>query len=58
MESLSRDFRTIEETHGQNVLNLVLIAGDLKKLLDNGRVVRYLSQNYLEILDEVQKIAE
>jgi hypothetical protein len=58
MESLSRDFRAIEEVHGQNVLNLVLIAGYLKKLLDNARVVRYLSQNYLEILDEFQKIAE
>ena len=32
--------------------------GYLKKLLDNARVVRYLSQNYAEILAEFQKIAE
>ena len=58
MESLSRDFRQIEETHGKNVLNLVIAAGYLKKLLDNARVVRYLSQNYPEIVNEFQKIAE
>ena len=41
METLSRDFRHIEETHGRNVLNLVIAAGYLKKLVDNARVVRY-----------------
>lgn len=58
MEKLSRDFRRIEETHGHNVLNLVLVAGYLKRLLDNARVVRYLSQHYAEILAEFQRIAE
>lgn len=58
MESLSQDFRLIEESHGRNVLNLVLVVGYLKKLLDNARVVRYLSQHYAEILAELQKIVE
>ena len=58
IDSLSRDFRLIEDSHGRNVLNLVLVVGYLKKLLDNARVVRYLSQNYAEILTEFQKIAE
>ena len=35
MESLNQDFRLIEESHGRNVLNLVLVVGYLKKLLDN-----------------------
>ena len=58
MESLSQDFKLIEDTHGRNVLNLVLVASYLKKLLDNARVVRYLSQSYPEILTEFQKVAE
>jgi ParB-like chromosome segregation protein Spo0J len=58
MESLSKGFKQIEETHGSNVLNLVIVVGYLKKLLDNARVVRYLAQNYREILTEFQKIVE
>ena len=58
MESLSQDFRLIEESHGRNVLNLVLVVGYLKKLLDNARVVRYLSRHHAEILAEFQKIVE
>ena len=58
MESLNQDFKLVEDTHGRNVLNLVLVASYLKKLLDNARVVRYLSQSYLEILTEFQKVAE
>jgi hypothetical protein len=58
MEHLSQDLRTIEETHGRNVLNLVLVVGYLKKLLDNARVVRYLSQHNGELLTEFQKIVE
>lgn len=58
MESLSKDFKQIEETHGKNVLNLVIVVGYLKKLLDNARVVRYLAQQYPEILTEFHKIVE
>ena len=58
MESLSQDFKLIEETHGRNVLNLVLVVSYLKKLLDNAGVVRYLSRNYSEILAEFQKVTE
>ena len=58
MDSLGRDLRLIEDSHGRNVLNLVLVVGYLKKLLDNARVVRYLSQNYAEILSGFQKVAE
>jgi len=58
MESLNQDFRLIEESHGRNVLSLVLVVGYLKKLLDNARVVRYLSQHHADILGEFQKIVE
>jgi ParB-like chromosome segregation protein Spo0J len=58
MESISRDFKLIEESHGRNVLNLVIVVGYLRKLLDNARVVRYLSQSHPEILAEFQKVVD
>lgn len=58
MEAITGDFKQIEETHGKNVLNLVIVIGYLKKLLDNARVVRYLAANYPELLAEFQKMVE
>jgi ParB-like chromosome segregation protein Spo0J len=58
MENLGQDLRTVEDSHGRNVLNMVLVVGYLKKLLDNARVVRYLSLHCAEILAEFQKIVE
>jgi ParB-like chromosome segregation protein Spo0J len=58
MENLGQDLRSVEDSHGRNVLNLVLVVGYLKKLLENARVVRYLSQHCAEILAEFQKIVE
>lgn len=58
MDSLAKDFKQIEETHGKNVLNLVIVVGYLKKLIDNARVVRYLAQSYPEIMAEFQKVVE
>lgn len=55
---LVRDLKAIEESHGKNVLNLVIVTGYLRKLLDNARVVRFLSSNYLEIFNEFQRIVE
>jgi hypothetical protein len=58
MENLAQDLRTAEDSHGRNVLNLVVVVGYLRKLLENARVVRYLSQHSAEILAEFQKIIE
>lgn len=58
MESLGREFKLIEESHGKNVLNLVLVVGYLRKLLDNPRVTRHLSHHHPEILTEFQKLVE
>lgn len=58
METLSGDFRRIEKSHGQNVLHLVVVLGYLKSLLDNARVVRFLSQNYADLLTQFSAIAE
>jgi RepB plasmid partitioning protein/ParB/Sulfiredoxin domain len=58
MDSLGRDFKLIEESHGKNVLNLVLVVGYLRKLLENPRIVRHLSIQHPEILTEFQKLVE
>jgi ParB-like chromosome segregation protein Spo0J len=58
MESLSKDFREIETTYGKNVLNLVVLAGYLRKLLDSAPVVRYLAQHYPDIMAQLQHVAE
>lgn len=58
MESLGREFKTIEESHGKNTLNLVLLVGYLKKLTENSRISRYLSQHCPEIHAEFQKLVQ
>ena len=58
LETLGKDFKIIEESHGKNTLNLVVVIGYLKRLLDNVRIVRFLSQNHHELLMEFQKIVE
>jgi hypothetical protein len=56
MESLGREFKLIEESHGKNTLNLTIVVAYLTKLLDNARVARHLSNHHPEILVEFQKL--
>jgi ParB-like chromosome segregation protein Spo0J len=58
MEVLQRDLRLIEESHGNQVLNLVLARGYLAKLLGNVRVARYLGQHHADIFHELQSMSE
>jgi len=58
MHTLEKDFLLMEDTYGRTVLELTLARGYLKKLLDNGRVVRYLAQKHPELLPEFQRIVE
>jgi len=58
MTMLHRNFNAMQDTYGESVLCLQLASGYLKKLLDNGRIVRYLSQRHADILAELQKIIE
>jgi len=58
MEVLQRDLRLIEESHGNQVLNLVLARGYLAKLLGNARVERYLGQHHTDIFRELQSVSE
>jgi hypothetical protein len=56
METLQRDLRVIEESHGNQVLNLVLARGYLTKLFNNDRIVRYLNLRHTELFAELQTV--
>ncbi len=56
MEAIERDFRAIDESYGENMLNLTLARTYIKKLLDNAKVVRFLNANHAEILSEFECI--
>jgi ParB-like chromosome segregation protein Spo0J len=56
MESLHRDLKAIEESHGNQVLNLVLARGYLAKLFNNDHVTQYLNERHSDLFTELQTI--
>jgi hypothetical protein len=56
MESLQRDFKAVEASYGDDVLNLVIASGYLSKLIGNRNDERYLGQHHPEILQEFKAI--
>lgn len=57
-QTLESDFRSISESHGQNVLNLVVAGAYVRRLLDKAAVVKYLSRKYPDLLAELGRIVE
>jgi hypothetical protein len=57
MESLERDLKAVEESYGENMLNLTCARGYIKKLLDNAKVVRFLNANFHDIVPEFEALA-
>lgn len=57
MESLERDLKEVEAGYAENMLNLTLARGYIRKLLNNGKVVRFLNGNSPDILSEFESIA-
>jgi ParB/RepB/Spo0J family partition protein len=57
IETLERDLKAVERSYGDNMLNLTLARGYVKKLLDKARVVRFLNGNYADILSEFEALA-
>jgi ParB-like chromosome segregation protein Spo0J len=53
---LDREFRLIEQSYGADHLDVVVVTGFLERLLGNARVLRYLTQNHMELLREFEKI--
>lgn len=58
MGSLQEQYKMVEQTYGQDILNLVLARGYLAKLLENSSVSRYLSQRHPELLSEFEVIVK
>ena len=58
LANVSQDLKLIEESHGDNVLNLVVAVGYLRSLVANSRILKFLGQHYAAILTEFQKIIE
>lgn len=58
IQTLGQEFKILEESHGSNTLTLVIIVSYLKRLIENTRVVRFMTNNHREILTEFQKIID
>ena len=58
MTNLQGEYRLVEQTYGQDVLNLVLAQKYIAKVLENTKVLRFLKQRYPEVLEQFTAIAE
>ncbi len=58
MANLQGQYRLVEQSYGQDVLNLVLARGYLAKLLDNVKVTKFLKQQQPEMLEQFAAIVE
>jgi RepB plasmid partitioning protein/ParB-like nuclease domain len=58
MSNLQGQYRLVEQSYGQDVLNLVLARGYLAKLLENTKVSKFLKQKQLEVYEQFVAIVE
>lgn len=56
MSNLQGQYRLVEQTYGQDVLNLVLARGYLSKLVENPGVSKYLQHKQPEMLEQFAAI--
>jgi len=54
METIERDLKAVESSYGENMLNLTVARGYIKRLLDNAKIVKFLAGNFREILSEFE----
>lgn len=57
MESLHTDFKAIETTYGDNMLNLTVARSYVKKILENAKVVRFLKTRHEDLFSEFEILA-
>ncbi len=58
MANLQGQYKWVEQTYGQDMLNLVLARGYLVKILENKAIARHLKQRQPEVLEQFQSIIE
>lgn len=56
METLTRDFKTLEETFGDDVLHLVIASRYLNRLISNRDIAQYLEKRHPDIVSEFRNI--
>lgn len=57
MEVLERDYRLHQDGFGENSLHLNAVQRYVKRLLENGKVKRFMTNRYPELLEELQELA-
>lgn len=57
MENLERDYRLNQDQFGENSLHLNATQRYVKRLLENAKIKRFLSNRYPELLEEIQELA-
>ncbi len=57
MRAVEPNFKAVEQSYGENVLNLTLARGYIKKLLQNAKVVRFLSAKQPDVFAEFEAVA-
>ncbi|WP_411882117.1 plasmid partitioning protein RepB C-terminal domain-containing protein, partial [Polaromonas sp. YR568] len=58
MTNLQGQYKTAEQTYGDDMLNLVLARGYLVKLLENARVGRFLIQHQPEVMEQFNNLVQ
>lgn len=58
MTNLQGQYRLVEQSYGQDVLNLVLARAYLTKLFENALVKKYIKQRHPEVLTQLEAIVE
>lgn len=56
MSNVESQFKLLEHSYGQDILNLVLTRGYLARLIENEAVIRFLTQNHSGFLNEFSNI--
>ncbi|KQP16276.1 plasmid partitioning protein RepB C-terminal domain-containing protein [Pseudorhodoferax sp. Leaf267] len=58
MSNLLSQYKLAEQSHSEDMLNLMIARSYIVKLIDNARVLRHMQTNYPEVLQEFGKIVE
>lgn len=56
-DALLKEFRTVEQSYGKNVIALTVCCRYLEKMVGNGRVQRYLAKKWPVLLEQIQRVA-
>jgi ParB-like chromosome segregation protein Spo0J len=57
METLEREYKVAEDKYSENMLNLTVLLGYVRRLLGNAKIVKFLGTRHAEMLAEFERIA-